>query len=56
MAEAVKERVTETDYTIGHTRVKICCDCCRQSEEEIQEILKRIARRAMDAFSLADVS
>ena len=42
------------DYYIGDTRVKICDDYCRDcTPQEIDEILKRIARRAQIALSAA---
>jgi len=37
---------------IGNSRVMICDDYCRdRTPEEVQAILKRIARRALEAFN-----
>ena len=42
------------DFTIGNTRIKIADDCCRNTTpEEVQEILRRIARRAQAALTAA---
>ena len=39
-------------FSIGNTRIKICDDYCRdRTPAEVDEILKRIARRAQEALS-----
>lgn len=42
------------DFTVGNTRIKIADDYCRdKTPEEVQQILRRIARRAEAAFRAA---
>lgn len=42
------------DFYVGHTRIKICDDCCRDTTpEQVEEILTRIARIAIGAMRAA---
>lgn len=42
------------DFTVGNTRIKIADDCCRdKTPEDVQRILKEIAREAQAAFTAA---
>lgn len=42
------------DYYIGNTHVRICDDYCRdKTPEDVQEILDRIAARALPALQAA---
>ena len=46
------EHVPAMSFNIGHTQVEIYDDYCRgKSKEKVEEILRRIARMALDAFS-----
>lgn len=39
-------------FSIGHTRVKICDDYCRdRTRADVEEILGRIARNALEQFA-----
>ena len=41
-------------YTVGHTRIKVADDYCREkTPEEVQAILTRIGEQAFDALSRA---
>ena len=45
------------DFTVGNTRIKIADDCCRdRTPEEVQQILRKIARDAQAAISAAAIS
>lgn len=45
------------DFTIGNTRIKIADDCCRdKTPEDVQRILRKIARDAQAAISAAAIS
>lgn len=42
------------EFSIGNTRVRICDDYCRdRTREDVELILQRIARRALEQFSAA---
>ncbi len=44
------------DYYIGHVHVRICDDYCRdKTQEEVDEILKRIARNAIGPLTVAAI-
>lgn len=52
MAGGAEQGNVVRDFTIGNTRVKICDDFCRdRTPREIQEILERVARRALEEFT-----
>ena len=43
------------DYRIGNTRIKIATDYCDQrTPEEVQDILDRIARMALETIRAAE--
>nr|DAL85239.1 MAG TPA: hypothetical protein [Caudoviricetes sp.] len=45
------------EFSIGNTRVKICDDYCRdRPREDVELILQRIARMALEQFSAATVT
>lgn len=49
--DLVKDKKYAAEYQMGNTRVKICDDyCCSCTKEEIELILKRIAKRALESF------
>lgn len=40
------------EFSIGHTRVKVCDDYCRnRTSADVEQILERIARRALEQFA-----
>ncbi len=41
------------EFKIGNTKIKICDDYCVKTQEEIDDILKRIAKIAQTAISAA---
>jgi len=42
------------DFNIGKTRVRICDDYCRdKTKQDIEEILRRIARNAIGPLTVA---
>ena len=42
------------DFYVGHTHIKICDDCCRDTTpEQVEEILTRIARIAIGSMMAA---
>lgn len=48
----VKEGHVVEEFMIGNTKVKICDDYCREkTPEEVDAILKRIAKRAQIALT-----
>lgn len=44
------------DFTIGHTRIRIADDYCRdKTPEDVKKILREIARTAQAAYTAAAV-
>ncbi|MBQ8331090.1 MAG: hypothetical protein IJX94_01155 [Clostridia bacterium] len=42
------------EFTIGQTRIKICDDHCRnKTKQDVEEILRRIAKNAIGPLSVA---
>lgn len=42
------------DFYVGHTRIKICDDCCRDTTpDQVEEIMTRIARIAISSMRRA---
>ena len=41
------------DFQIGNTRIKIADDCCKQTADEVEKILRRIAEQAQRQFVAA---
>lgn len=42
------------EFNLGNTRIKICDDYCRtKTKEEVEEILKRIAKNTIGPLSVS---
>lgn len=52
MAGVAEQGNVVKKFSIGNTRVKICDDYCRdRTSADIEQILERIARRALEQFA-----
>ena len=49
----MEEASIAQDFRIGNTRIKIADSCCKQTAEEIENILCRIAQQAQRHMCVA---